>query len=548
MTDLHAGDRLAHPRPTLADWLGLCVVLAYGAAFIQRTSFVIDGERYFSLFDDAMISMRYAQNLAAGHGMVWNPGGPRVEGFTNPLWVLYMAIWHLLPIADSKLSFPLQITGLATLAGTCWLTRSLTFSVTDSPTAARAALLLTGLYLPLVNWSLQGMEVGVLALLLTAAASMAVRASPPSRWLWVLLGVGVWVRVDFAVPAAILLAGAIWIFRAQRRSVLIWGGSLLLSSLALQTLLRWLYFGELVPNTYLLKLTGVALDVRLHQGVHSLVGFLRGSGWVPLLAPGALLLFRRERGVAVLACLVGGQLAYSVYVGGDAWEEWGGANRYIAPAMPCLFVLISALINELHLPVARRLKAKKSSLWLAGGLRWARSLALLARMNASVGKDPPFDWLLQREPLYVSENRQMVQLARDIREGADEGASVALIWSGAAAYFAQRQAIDMLGKSDKVIARGPSRPSNHRAAYPYFHPGHDKWDYGYSIETLKPDLVPQLHFLGEDYSPPGYVGVRMGRFLMYARKDSSHVHWKSVEILDVQPAFLSCCRGPRRLR
>jgi hypothetical protein len=37
----------------------------WSAAFIYRSSFVaIDGKRYFCLFDDAMISMRYAWNFA----------------------------------------------------------------------------------------------------------------------------------------------------------------------------------------------------------------------------------------------------------------------------------------------------------------------------------------------------------------------------------------------------------------------------------------------------------------------------------------------------
>ena len=51
--------------------------LVYAALFIYRTSFVVAGERYFSLFDDAMISMRYARNLAHGYGLVWNPGTSR---------------------------------------------------------------------------------------------------------------------------------------------------------------------------------------------------------------------------------------------------------------------------------------------------------------------------------------------------------------------------------------------------------------------------------------------------------------------------------------
>ncbi|HET7011845.1 MAG TPA: hypothetical protein VFI11_13795, partial [Anaerolineales bacterium] len=52
----------------------------WAAAFIFRSSFIAsDGLRYFSLSDDAMISMRYAWNLSHGSGLVWNPG-ERVEG------------------------------------------------------------------------------------------------------------------------------------------------------------------------------------------------------------------------------------------------------------------------------------------------------------------------------------------------------------------------------------------------------------------------------------------------------------------------------------
>ena len=40
-----------------------------------------------------MISLRYAQNLAAGDGLVWNPGD-RVEGITNFLWTLFFVPCH----------------------------------------------------------------------------------------------------------------------------------------------------------------------------------------------------------------------------------------------------------------------------------------------------------------------------------------------------------------------------------------------------------------------------------------------------------------------
>ena len=39
-------------------------------------------------FDDAYITYRYAENALAGHGLVYEPGGERVEGFSNPLWLV----------------------------------------------------------------------------------------------------------------------------------------------------------------------------------------------------------------------------------------------------------------------------------------------------------------------------------------------------------------------------------------------------------------------------------------------------------------------------
>ena len=43
--------------------------LAWATAFIYRSSFTaFDGPRYFCLFDDAMVSMRYAWNLARENG------------------------------------------------------------------------------------------------------------------------------------------------------------------------------------------------------------------------------------------------------------------------------------------------------------------------------------------------------------------------------------------------------------------------------------------------------------------------------------------------
>ena len=86
----------------------------YGV-FILRTSFVVLGERWFVLFEDAMISMRYAKNFASGAGLVWNAGEAPVEGYTNFLWTLWMAAVHTLGIPESKVSLAIMLTGVAIL-------------------------------------------------------------------------------------------------------------------------------------------------------------------------------------------------------------------------------------------------------------------------------------------------------------------------------------------------------------------------------------------------------------------------------------------------
>jgi arabinofuranosyltransferase len=80
-------------------------------------SAVIGGVRYWWLGDDAMISMRYAYNLARGHGLVWNRG-ERVEGYTNFLWTMWMWIIHLLPVPLSSTSLLILLTNVALSVGT----------------------------------------------------------------------------------------------------------------------------------------------------------------------------------------------------------------------------------------------------------------------------------------------------------------------------------------------------------------------------------------------------------------------------------------------
>ena len=54
-------------------------------------------------YDDVFISLRYAENLAAGRGLVFNPG-ERVEGYSNFAWTVLLAVPAWLGAAKSDLA------------------------------------------------------------------------------------------------------------------------------------------------------------------------------------------------------------------------------------------------------------------------------------------------------------------------------------------------------------------------------------------------------------------------------------------------------------
>ncbi len=79
-----------------------------------------------------------------------------------------------------------------------------------------------------------------------------------------------------------------------------------------------------------------------------------------------------------------------------------------------------------------------------------------------------------------------------MEESTLPGAVVATIWAGAPAYYSSRAMVDILGKSDAVIAAEPPKGS--------LFPGLNKWDYDYSVGHLRPDVVVQIWDFNESIS------------------------------------------------
>lgn len=526
-----------------AHLLLLLVVLAgyiaYAAIFIYQTSVVVDGERTFVLFDDAMISMQYAKNFANGHGLVWNVGGERVEGYTNPLWVLYMAIFHLLPIPLSKMGLAIQISGMIFLSLNLVFVKKIVEEVTSSSWLALLAVIMTAFYYPLNYWSLQGMEVSILVLAVSCSLWLVIRSLNDGRysvWPYLILGIATLVRTDIVALFAPLV-GLLFITDPKHRMKhLVWGLGILGAFLIVQTVFRLWYYGDFLPNTYYLKMTGYPLISRLSRGLFVLAKFVWNFNWILFLLPLLLLRFRRDRIIILLFLVFGAQVAYSVYVGGDAWEHIGGSNRYISLGMPAFFILFVIAGDKVRLLV---LNALENSAPHSSRGTIISNLSLVAFILISlINVNALLDTNSLRRLFLVYEidrsNERYVTIAKTINTITTENARVAVVTAGTIPYFTGRHSIDLLGKNDAHIAKGPVAISTSVFDVNNFRPGHVKWDYSYSIGEMQPDVIAQW-WEGFDETQP-YINVAYTRrdfygIAMYLRNDSSYILWDRVASL-----------------
>jgi hypothetical protein len=83
------------------------------------------------------------------------------------------------------------------------------------------------------------------------------------------------------------------------------------------------------------------------------------------------------------------------------------------------------------------------------------------------------------EPMHRDTNRNNYNFASYLRLHTERGVTLAAHWGGVPVYFSGRKAFDVLGKSDRHIAR---------LEVEHFYPGHSKWDWDYVLAELRPDV------------------------------------------------------------
>jgi hypothetical protein len=170
------------------------------------------------------------------------------------------------------------------------------------------------------------------------------------------------------------------------------------------------------------------------------------------------------------------QCAYSLYVGGDYAEpETDAANRFITQGMPALFILFSWITSRV---LADLSIAQPTQTFANSKVNPAIPLAVIVLLVIS--GEPWFNYSINNAPLLKADIRR-VKLALHIKENTLPEAVIAVHAAGQIPYYSERTTIDLLGLNDPVVAKGPGEGE--------FYPGHNKWNYYYSINQLQPDLI-----------------------------------------------------------
>lgn len=437
---------------------------------------------YYAEFvcDDAFISFRYADHLATGRGLEWNPGY-RVEGYTNFLWVVLTAGLRLLGVAaEHGARAWAWLCCAATLILTVAAVRREQADPKDRP--AHPALswpLLVLAPLPLVlsfsyqYWTALRLETPLFALLLLLGVILFVaeeRSSGP-RWISALAYLALALTrpegvVFIAVPAVYLLSRVRSLADLRRllRERAIWL-AVFFAGFLLYTTWRLVYFGELLPNTYYAKVGG---EASLAAGWGYLVRFATRADALGVLAVILMLGGTASRTVRLLLGTLVALCAVVVLAGGDWMREF----RLLVPALPLLATALGISLQR----------------FAAGLSRYGRIAPIVGMacfcllVQGTLGT--PYDewgaaWRGQRRDLLINLEGEMTRVSAEVatwlKARAEPDDLIAVNHAGALPYYSDLPTLDMAGLNDLHIARIAGMR-------------HRKWDPNY-VMSRKPAFV-----------------------------------------------------------
>jgi hypothetical protein len=522
----------------------------WSAAFIYNSSFIaVDGKRYFCLFDDAMISMRYAWNFSHGLGLVWNQG-EYVQGYTSLLMTLLMSFATLIFDKSNAVLF-IQILGVGFMLAIAYVTMQISDSILQINDHSHQALVRVLVffwslfYYPLAYWSLMGMETGLLTLLLLLGVLFSFHYVRSQNTTLLFLNSACFSLAFLTRNDSIFVALLVWAYIAWETCIplskanlrgltrLFGAISIFLFFVVGQLAFQYSYYGKFLPNTYTLKLTGMPLLIRAINGIEFVIPFLVSSASILILASLEVISNFQKRKLLLIS-IVFTIIGYQIYVGGDAWNYW----RMITPAMPFLTVLFIVTINALVIAVsatqAFRVYFLRSPIFPQKYL--VQILAVFLTAIGLLSVNVPFlrEITFINKPYTWFSNQVNVNIAIVLNELTTPEATIGVFWAGTVPYFSDRKATDFFGKADSYIAQLPPDLSGKVSWLGMSsRPGHNKYDLDYSIKTLKPTYVQGFKWGRQDLSQliqTKYVQVEYDGITLFFHRDSPFVLWNKLNI------------------
>ncbi len=411
-------------------------ILPFLLAALALAARLIPGPR---IVDDAYITFRYARNILAGNGFVYNPG-ERVLGTTTPLYTLLLVAASLLTGSRNMVSLAVAVNGLAGAASVLALYH-LGSRFAGSRAVGAAAGLLWSLAPFSVTFAIGGMETDLTIALLLGTFLAHLNDRP--GWMGAGAALAFLARPDTLIATAPLFL-ARW---AGRRRLPVREAGTALACLTPWLLWAALYFGSPLPASLSAKSAAYRIGptdglIRLLQ--HYATPFSEHY----LLPPvGVLLLFGLYVGLSVL----GGRRAFCrepqtwpislyplLYAAVFALANPLIFRWYLSPPLPLYFLLILSGAWAVAGDVARgRFRHAALALFTAA--------ALLLTLNGWVvhpdhGPDrpaPEMAWF-ELELLYQ-------QAADVVLETAEEGDTLCAGDIGVLGYRTDLHVLDTVG-------------------------------------------------------------------------------------------------------
>lgn len=483
-------------------WLGRGLLLLAGVVLLLR---LIEFSDPHLVVDDSYISFRYAANLAAGEGLVFNLGD-RVEGYTNFLWTVLLAGGAAAGVDLVRLS---QVLGGLSALGCLVLLALISCRVLPQDQPARPVLVA----LPALLWAAMGSQ-----------AQLAGSGMESVFFVfWVLLAVFLLFLRDRPVAAGVvfalaamtrpegglygLIAGLLCLARVvrprgdgDRRPA--WRRSWLLavSFLALYGpyfLWRYQYYGYLLPNTFYVKVGDMTAG-RIERGWDLLVGLIGDWGILPFLvaAVAALALRQGRRPGLPTWSFLAASATYFVVVGGDFIPYFG--PRFLLPALPALLLLAAMGVGAAARPLGSGRAAGAAASVLAAALvGWAAFFTFPADARE-------LRWLE-----YEMEGWE--KLGRWMAGSVPAEESIAVGAAGIVPYYTGAPTIDMYGLVDANIAHMPVRTTG------FIRVAHEKFAPRYVMDRRPDHIVTYL-------TPDGRSAT--GGLARVGRRLTSCYEWK----------------------